>query len=81
MPCSMPELMGTANPMPDCSAGRLTPSMREDRLWPMPFRQLPPRNVARSERLLRYVGWTAEDLEEFAAALRAQRVIDARLWE
>ena len=47
----------------------------------MPSRQLPPRNVARSERLLRYVGWTAEDLEEFDAALRAQRVIDARLWE
>lgn len=31
---------------------------------------------ARRERLQRYAGWTADDLEAFNAALRAQRVID-----
>jgi plasmid stability protein len=36
---------------------------------------------ARRERLRRYAGWTADDLEEFDAALRAQRVVDARFWE
>lgn len=36
---------------------------------------------ARRERLRRYTGWTADDLEEFDAALRTQRVIDARSWE
>ncbi|MDE2905254.1 MAG: hypothetical protein F4X11_12410 [Acidobacteria bacterium] len=36
---------------------------------------------ARRERLRRYAGWTADDLEEFDAALRTQRVIDARSWE
>ena len=35
---------------------------------------------ARRERLRRYVGWTADDLEEFTAALRAQRVVDERHW-
>lgn len=36
---------------------------------------------ARRERLRRYAGWTADDLEEFDAELRAQRVVDARFWE
>ncbi len=36
---------------------------------------------ARRERLLRYAGWTTDDLEEFNSALRAQRVVDARSWE
>lgn len=36
---------------------------------------------ARRERLRRYAGWTADDLEEFDVALRAQRVVDARSWE
>lgn len=36
---------------------------------------------ARRERLRRYAGWTADDLEEFEAELRAQRVVDARFWE
>lgn len=36
---------------------------------------------ARRERLRRYTGWTADDLEEFTTAMRAQRVIDARSWE
>ena len=36
---------------------------------------------ARRERLHRYAGWTADDLEEFDAALRSQRVVDARSWE
>ena len=31
---------------------------------------------ARRERLRRYVTWTADDLSEFADALRAQRVVD-----
>lgn len=35
----------------------------------------------RRERLRRYAGWTADDLEEFDAALRAQRVVDARSWK
>ena len=35
---------------------------------------------ARRERLRRYVGWTRDELEEFSAALRAQRVVDARYW-
>ncbi len=33
---------------------------------------------ARRERLQRYTGWTDDDLEEFDAALRAQRVVDPR---
>ena len=36
---------------------------------------------ARRERLRRYAGWTADDFEEFDAAMRAQRVVDARSWE
>ena len=36
---------------------------------------------ARRERLRRYAGWTADDLEEFDAALRTQRVVDVRSWE
>ena len=36
---------------------------------------------ARRERLRRYVGWTAEDFEEFTQALRAQRVVDERHWK
>ena len=35
---------------------------------------------ARRDRLRRYVGWTAEDLAEFSAALRAQRVVNDRDW-
>ena len=35
---------------------------------------------ARRERLRRYVGWTSDDLDEFTAALRAQRVVDERYW-
>lgn len=34
----------------------------------------------RRRRLDRYVTWTAEDLEEFEAALKAQRQIDDELW-
>lgn len=34
----------------------------------------------RRQRLERYATWTQEDLEEFEAALSAQRVIDDRLW-
>ena len=36
---------------------------------------------ARRERLRRYVGWTAEDFNEFTHALRAQRVVDERNWK
>ena len=36
---------------------------------------------ARRERLRRYVGWTADDLGEFTAALRAQRVVDEHYWK
>ena len=36
---------------------------------------------ARRERLRRYVGWTADDLGEFTAALRAQRVVDEQYWK
>ena len=35
---------------------------------------------ARRERLRRYVGWSDDDLEEFNAVLRAQRVVDKRYW-
>ena len=35
---------------------------------------------ARRERLRRYVGWTRDELEEFSAALRSQRVVDERYW-
>jgi len=35
---------------------------------------------ARRERLRRYVGWSRDELEEFSAALRAQRVVDERYW-
>ena len=35
---------------------------------------------ARRERLRRYVGWTSDELEEFSAALRAQRVVDEQYW-
>ena len=35
---------------------------------------------ARRERLRRHVGWTRDELEEFSAALRAQRVVDERYW-
>ena len=36
---------------------------------------------ARRERLRRYTGWTADDLDEFDAALRAQRVVDVESWK
>ena len=36
---------------------------------------------ARRERLRRYVGWTTDDLDEFTAALRAQRIVDHTLLE
>ena len=35
----------------------------------------------RRERLERYATWTAEDVEEFTEALRAQRKVDERYWE
>ncbi len=35
----------------------------------------------RRERLLRYATWNDEDLQEFTAALDAQRVVDGRDWE
>ncbi len=35
----------------------------------------------RRERLQRYATWTKTDHAEFDAALRAQRVIDAKLWK
>ena len=35
----------------------------------------------RRERLLRYATWNDEDLQEFTAALDAQRVVDRRYWE
>ncbi|MCY4626219.1 MAG: hypothetical protein OXE58_01460 [Acidobacteria bacterium] len=36
---------------------------------------------ARRERLRRYATWTDEEFEEFNAALRAQRVIDEKMWK
>ena len=36
---------------------------------------------ARRERLRRYVGWTADDLDEFSAALRSQRGVDDQYWK
>ena len=35
---------------------------------------------ARRDRLRRHVTWTTQDLAEFSAALRAQRVVDERDW-
>ena len=35
---------------------------------------------ARRERLRRYVGWTSDEIEEFTAALSAQRVVDEQHW-
>ena len=35
---------------------------------------------ARRDRLRKYVNWTTEDLAEFSAALRAQRVVGERNW-
>ena len=35
---------------------------------------------ARRARLRRYVTWTPDDLDEFTAALRSQRVVDQRYW-
>lgn len=35
----------------------------------------------RRERLERYATWTAEDVEEFTKALRAQRKVDERYWQ
>lgn len=35
---------------------------------------------ARRRRIERYATWTAADLGEFEQALRAQRVVDERLW-
>ena len=35
---------------------------------------------ARRDRLCKYVTWTTEDLAEFSAALRAQRVVGERDW-
>ena len=34
----------------------------------------------RKARLKRYATWTADDLAEFEAVLRSQRVIDHELW-
>ncbi len=34
----------------------------------------------RRTRLRRYVTWTPDDLDEFTAALRSQRVVDQRYW-
>ena len=36
---------------------------------------------ARRKRFERYMTWTDEDLEEFNAALRAQRVVDEKQWK
>ena len=36
---------------------------------------------ARRERLRRYATWTDEQFEEFNTALRAQRVIDEKMWK
>jgi plasmid stability protein len=35
---------------------------------------------ARRSGLQRYTTWTEQDLQEFEAALTAQRVVDAKLW-
>ena len=35
---------------------------------------------ARRRRLHRYTTWTQQDLQEFEAALTAQRVVYAKLW-
>ena len=35
---------------------------------------------ARRARLRRYATWTSGDLEEFSAALLAQRTVDERYW-
>ena len=35
----------------------------------------------RRERLERYATWTAEDVDEFTEALRAQRKVDKRYWK
>ncbi len=35
----------------------------------------------RRERLQRYATWNASDVEEFEAALAAQRVVDERYWK
>jgi len=35
----------------------------------------------RRERLARYMTWSAADAEEFDAALKSQRVIDAGEWQ
>ena len=35
---------------------------------------------ARRDRLRRYIGWTSDELAEFSAALRAQRVVDEQYW-
>jgi hypothetical protein len=34
----------------------------------------------RRERLMRWATWSDEDVSEFDSALRAQRVVDAKLW-
>lgn len=36
--------------------------------------------AARRARLSRYTTWSDEDLRDFANALAAQRVVDAKLW-
>jgi hypothetical protein len=35
----------------------------------------------RKARLNRYMTWSSEDREEFEVELRAQRVIDPRMWD
>jgi len=35
----------------------------------------------RRERLQRYATWTPEELEEFETELKAQRNVDAKLWQ
>jgi hypothetical protein len=34
----------------------------------------------RRQRLLRWATWTEDDASQFDAALKAQRVVDAKLW-
>ena len=35
---------------------------------------------ARRDRLRRYIGWTSDEIAEFSAVLRAQRVVDEQYW-
>ena len=55
----------------------------ESTLGAAPEAQVPGRDdwAVRADRLKAVAGWTADDFEEFDTTMRAQRVIDARLWE